>query len=247
MPVDTYGGNTGVSGKKLYVLSSCDGQEDCGTQTNLFFGFYDPATDTWIRLANPPGLAAHQFGASAVIGGKFYAVGGDGSKAVEVYDPCTGRWSTKAAMGSLRTGVASAAVGGKMYVIAGTRVDFGRPEDPIRFTPVATTSVYDPATDTWMNLKPAPRSGSGRAGGRVVVNGQPRVALAGRDQATTSNSCPDGSGSGDDDQERSADRDEILDQGDREVGHTERANESGAGSVATERPDHCAQPARHRA
>ncbi len=179
MPVDTYGGNSGVIGKKLYVLSSCDGQEDCGTQTNLFFGFYDPATDTWTRLANPPGLAAHQFGASAVIGGKFYVVGGDGSKAVEVYDPSTGRWSTKAAMGSQRTRVASAAVGGKMYVIAGIRVDVGGPEDPIGFTPVATTSVYDPATDTWTNLKAAPRSGGGLAAGRVVVSGQPRAALVG--------------------------------------------------------------------
>jgi hypothetical protein len=59
-----------------------------------------------------------------------------------------------------------------MYVIAGSRFDEG-------LTSVATTSVYDPATDTWTNLKPAPRSGNGLAGARVVVNGQPRVVLVG--------------------------------------------------------------------
>jgi N-acetylneuraminic acid mutarotase len=174
MPVDTWAGLTGVIQDKLYVLSSCDGQEDCGTPTNLFFGFYDPTTDTWTRLPNPPGGSAHLFGGSAVIGGRFYVVGGWGSQAVEVYDPATGQWTTRAAMGSRRDGVASAAVGGKMYVIAGfRRAESGYP------TPVATTSVYDPTSNTWTNLTPAPRSGPGLAAGRVVVNGEARVALVG--------------------------------------------------------------------
>jgi N-acetylneuraminic acid mutarotase len=173
MPVSrTWAGNTGVIQNKLYVLSSCDGQHDCGTLTNLFFGRYDPATDSWTTLPLPPGRAAHLFGGSAVIGGKFYVVGGFGSQSVEVYDPATNQWATRAAMGSRREGVASTAVAGKMYVIAGIREGDSR-------TPVATTSMYNPATDTWTNLKPAPRVGAGLAAGRVVVNGKPRVALVG--------------------------------------------------------------------
>jgi len=42
MPVDTWAGNSGVIQNKLYVLSSCDGQEDCGTRSNLFFGRVPP-------------------------------------------------------------------------------------------------------------------------------------------------------------------------------------------------------------
>jgi N-acetylneuraminic acid mutarotase len=171
MPVDTWAGNSGVIQNKLYVLSSCAGQEDCGTQTNLFFGSYDPVTDRWTSLPLPPSRTAHIHGGSAVIGGKFYVVGGDQTGVVEVYDPSTGLWSTRAAMPTPRERFASAAVAGKLYVIAGLRrSDFAR---------VATTSVYDAASNTWKNVAPAPRSGSGLAAARVFVNGQPRIELVG--------------------------------------------------------------------
>ena len=47
MPVASWAGNTGVIQNKLYVLSDCDGQEDCGRGTNLYFGRYDPQTNAW--------------------------------------------------------------------------------------------------------------------------------------------------------------------------------------------------------
>jgi N-acetylneuraminic acid mutarotase len=171
MPAATWAGNTGVIQNKLYVLSSCDGQEDCGTSTNLFFGRYDPATDAWTSLALPPSGSGHLFGGSAVIGGKFYAAGGDSDGLVEVYDPATNQWSNGRAMPTPRRGFAGAAVAGKLYAIAGLRSS--------DFTPVATTSVYDPATDSWKDLAPAPRFGSGLAAGRVFVNGKPRIELVG--------------------------------------------------------------------
>jgi N-acetylneuraminic acid mutarotase len=168
MPVATWAGNTGVIQNKLYVLSSCSGQEDCGTSTNLFFGSYDPVTDAWTSLPLPPSGSGHLHGGSAVIGGKFYVVGADG---MEVYDPATNQWSSRAAMPSPRSHFASAAVAAKLYAIAGLRSS--------DFTPVATTSVYDPATDSWKDLAPAPRFGSGLAAGRVFVNGKPRIELVG--------------------------------------------------------------------
>jgi N-acetylneuraminic acid mutarotase len=173
MPVHTWAGNTGVIQGKLYVLSSCSGQSECGPQTDLYFGSYDPGTDTWTSLPLPPSKTAHNSGGSAVIGGKFYVVGGDNTGVVEVYDPATHQWATRAAMPKPRSGVASAAVGGKMYVIAGVIFsDFDRQS-------VSTTSMYDPVTNTWKNLAPAPRSGGGLAAGRVVVNGQARIELVG--------------------------------------------------------------------
>jgi N-acetylneuraminic acid mutarotase len=171
MPVATWAGNTGVIQNKLYVLSSCDGQEDCGTSTDLFFGRYDPATNTWTSLPLPPSGSGHLFGGSAVIGGKFYAAGGDNNGLVEAYDPSTNQWSSGQAMPTPRQRFASASVAGKLYAISGLRSS--------DFAPVATTSVYDPATDSWKDLAPAPRFGSGLAAGRVFVNGQPRIELVG--------------------------------------------------------------------
>jgi N-acetylneuraminic acid mutarotase len=171
MPVATWAGNTGVIQNKLYVLSSCEGQEDCGAATNLFFGSYDPQTNTWTSLPLPPSNTAHHFGASAVIGGKFYVVGGGFTDRVEVYDPATNGWSTRAPWPTPRLEVASTAVGGKLYAIGGVR--------PSDLASVTTTSVYDPTTDTWKNLARAPRGGRGLAAARVVVSGQPRIELIG--------------------------------------------------------------------
>jgi N-acetylneuraminic acid mutarotase len=170
MPVATWAGNTGVIGNKLYVLSSCAGQEDCGTSTDLFFGSYNPGTNAWSSLPLPPSGSGHLFGGSAVIGGKFYAAGGDNNGLVEVYDPATSRWSSGRAMPTPRRSFASAAVAAKLYAIGGERSS--------DFTPVTTTSVYDPATDSWKDLAPVPR-GSGDAAGRVFVNGKPRIELVG--------------------------------------------------------------------
>ena len=103
IPKDGRQGNTGVIQNKLYVLTGCDGGHDCGTFTNVFFGRYDPASNTWTSLPLPPSGTGHVGGGSAVIGGKFYVVGGDGGPAVEVYDPATNQWSTRAALGLNRT------------------------------------------------------------------------------------------------------------------------------------------------
>ena len=162
MPVATWGGNTGVIQNKLYVLSDCDGQENCGRGTHLYFGRYDPQTKTWTSLPLPPSGIGHHFGASAVIGGKFYVVGGGYTDVVEVYDPATNKWATRKPMPGPQSGLASAAVSAKLYVIGGTR-----------------KSVYDPATNTWRNLAQPPRGGPGLAAGRVVVNGQARIELVG--------------------------------------------------------------------
>ena len=170
LPVEGYGGVSGVIGGKLYVLVS-----------SIFFGAYEPATDQWTPLPLPPGGRNHdhQFGAAGVIGGKLYVAGGRTSNALDIYDPVTNQWTSGASMGSIRGHTASATVAGKLYVIAGARFVYNPDGTIASIESVATTSRYDPGTNTWKNFARSPRGGTGLAADRVVVSGQPRVDLVG--------------------------------------------------------------------
>jgi N-acetylneuraminic acid mutarotase len=182
LPVEGSAGVSGVIGGRLYVLTRC---EDCDNpdyqppNDPRFFGAYDPATDQWTPLALPPGGRDHQHGAAGVIGGKLYVAGGRTTNALDIYDPATNHWSTGASMGSIRGYTASAAVAGKLYVIAGDRFVYNSDGSIGSIEAVATTSRYDPATNTWKNLARSPRGGDGLAADRVVVSGQPRIDLVG--------------------------------------------------------------------
>ncbi len=46
-------------------------------------------------------------------------------------------------------------------------------------TEVRTTSVYDPATNTWTNKAPMPIASASLAASRVVLNGKPRIEVVG--------------------------------------------------------------------
>jgi N-acetylneuraminic acid mutarotase len=184
LPVEGFGGVSGVINGKLYVLARCQGSiSPCSNpdyevpNEARFFGAWDPATDQWTPLALPPGGRDHQFGAAGVIGGKLYVAGGRFTNALDIYDPATNQWTTGPSMGSNRGFTAAATVAGKLYVIAGNRYDAeGSPDSA---TPVVTTSRFDPATNSWKNLAQSPRGGPGLGADRVVVDGQPRVALVG--------------------------------------------------------------------
>jgi N-acetylneuraminic acid mutarotase len=117
---------------------------------------------------------------AGVIGGKFYVAGGvgglpDGGNQLDVYDPATNRWTTKAPLPRARWSGAGVALRAKLYVIGG----FARKPDGTE-TVVRTTSVYDPATDTWTRVPPMPDAiGGDFDGSRVVLNGQPRIEVVG--------------------------------------------------------------------
>ena len=109
---------------------------------------YDPATDTWARKADMP---TARFGLSTcVVNGKIYAIGGDPGwnagtyralSTVEVYDPATDTWITKANMPTARLGLSTSVVNGKIYAIGGLSTLGG--------AALSTVQEYDPATDTW--------------------------------------------------------------------------------------------------
>lgn len=141
----------------------------------------------WTRIADAP--SARNSAAGAVIGNKLYVVGGrqmvaqaDGRSrpvnvaTLEVYDPATDRWETRAPMPLAQGGLAAAAHDGKLYVFGGEQ-----------FVPQAKVFgeswVYDPALDRWSAL-PAmatPRHGHGAAvvGKRIyLMGGAEKVGVA---------------------------------------------------------------------
>lgn len=133
----------------------------------------------WTPIADAP--SARNSAAGAVIGNKLYVVGGrqmvvqaDGRSrpvnvaTLEVYDPATDRWETRAPMPLAQGGLAAAAHDGKLYVFGGEQ-----------FVPQAKVFgeswVYDPALDRWSALPgmATPRHGHGAAvvGNRIYLMG----------------------------------------------------------------------------
>jgi N-acetylneuraminic acid mutarotase len=180
MPFTSFAGTTGVINDQLYVMASCDGQEDCEGDDPAgypyYWGFlrYNPASDTWTRLRSPANGDVYSHGAAATIGKKFYVTGGWLNRATEAYDPATNTWANKASMGSPRYDAAYVASAAKFYIMGGVRTN----PDGSR-TVVATTSVYDPATNIWTHKAPMPTARTLIAAGRVVVNGQTRLSVVG--------------------------------------------------------------------
>lgn len=139
----------------------------------------DLRSGRWERIVDAP--TARNSAAAAVIDGKIYVVGGrrmvrqaDGRQrpvnlaTLEVYDPDTGRWETRAPMPQAQGGLAAAAHDGKLYAFGGEQ-----------FVPTSKVFpeawVYDPGTDRWSALPamPTPRHGHGAAavGNRIFLMG----------------------------------------------------------------------------
>lgn len=147
----------------------------------------DVRSGRWSRVADAP--SARNSAAGAVIGDKIYVVGGrqmikqtDGRSrpvnvaTLEVYDPATDCWETRAPMPLAQGGLAVGAHGGKLYAFGGEQ-----------FVPQAKVFgeswVYDPALDRWSALPamPKPRHGHGAAvvGDRVyLMGGGEKVGVA---------------------------------------------------------------------
>ncbi|MBA3259263.1 MAG: hypothetical protein H0T68_07360 [Gemmatimonadales bacterium] len=177
MPDGTWGGVTGVSGEKLYVLTCGDREEDCYVNSGpLFLYRYDPATDQWTFLSFSPPQTRHPMG--GFIGGRFYVTGddtptGDGT-AFHVYDPATNQWTPKAPLPRGRWSGAGVTLGAKLYVIGGSERYPDGSERQVR-----SMIAYDPASDTWSAKASMPTVRPGLAASRVVFEGQPRIEVVG--------------------------------------------------------------------
>lgn len=122
-----------------------------------------PAPDkgTW-RTAVPMPTKRTEV-AVAALDGKIYVVGGFEkprlgnvlnfaiTPSVEMYDPATDRWTSKASMPVGLHHIGIGVAGGRLYVIGGYRQS-----GLSVWNPVATVYAYDPTTDSWTERAPMP-------------------------------------------------------------------------------------------
>jgi hypothetical protein len=121
---------------------------------------YDPAANSWALKASMSGARSGL--AAAVIDNIIYAVGGDAAvggdpsmplNTLEAYDSVSNAWTTKTPMLTARSGLAAAAVNGKLYAIGGDSA--------------GTVEEYDPIADMWITKAPMPNPGGAVAGGAI--------------------------------------------------------------------------------
>ncbi|HEY1909031.1 MAG TPA: kelch repeat-containing protein [Myxococcaceae bacterium] len=114
---------SGVIDGKLYVTGGRAPGHEGSDGTNLAVTeVYDPGADGWTTLEDLP--TPRSGGASAVLGGKLYVMGGQlpGNtlyKAVHRFDPATGHWEALPDMPIELTGHRAVAVGNALYVMGG--------------------------------------------------------------------------------------------------------------------------------
>ena len=167
-----------VNGKIYAIGGEIDRFGDVSVAT---VEMYDPKTDTWTQRADMP--TARTTSAS-VVNGKIYAIGGTKSHkrrigpgvgrdttylpTVEMYDPVTDTWTSKAEMPAPRS-ADTCVVNGKIYVIGGST------RNNKQWRRLDTVEVYDPATDTWAKRKKMNQARSGAAvsvvDGKIYVMG----------------------------------------------------------------------------
>jgi N-acetylneuraminic acid mutarotase len=187
MPSQGYRGVTGVINNQLYILTGCFAGADCdfGFDEALAFYRYNPATNQWATLADPP--SEHEDGMAGVIGGKFYVAGGaDGLNQLDVYNPATNSWTTKASMPkgqfatSGRWDGAGVALGGKLYVIGGWQSDQNGQVIQTR-----SNFVYNPATNVWTAKAILPSPQADVRGSLVKLGTEARIEVMGGDRPAT--------------------------------------------------------------
>lgn len=173
MPRGSSSGVSGVIGGKLYVLTAIENFDeecpDCDPPRRLTRRLfrYDPATDTWTKLAWCPNF--HISGVAGVIDGKLYVAGG-GTDKLDIYDPARNRWSAGAPMPSARGGAGAAVLGAKLYVMGGSTPSGDITDEVL---------VYDARTNTWTTKAPLPNARRSLAATKILIGGQPHIVAVG--------------------------------------------------------------------
>ncbi len=146
---------------------------------------YDLATNTWTTKA-AQFVGTHTNGIGLIrgnlyISGGYDLSGGDGfccgsmQRTLYAYDPIADRITRKADMPRQTADGVTGVIKGKLYVLSGTCTDDSPPifdcDDP---SVTRLLYRYDPVTDKWITLPPAPHPHEGAVGG--VIRGKLYVA-----------------------------------------------------------------------
>jgi len=160
---------------KLYIVG---GFLEDKTPTNKLM-IYDPTTDKWTEGAPLP--SARGALAAEIVDGNIYAIGGvnsthDPVTTNEVYNIKNNTWTALEPLNKPKHHVASAVIDGKIYVLGGRLFGNGEPSEINEaLTNMDDNSMYDPKSNTWIDLESMQirRSGftASEMGGQIYVFG----------------------------------------------------------------------------
>ena len=110
-------------GGYFYVIGGQHGQEDKQVAQNEV-DRYDPATNTWKKMASLPGGRSHVTEGTLVYKGRIVVIGGETAsstpqRTVFDYDPATNKWYTLGSLPKPRSTVVSGFINGKLVVTTG--------------------------------------------------------------------------------------------------------------------------------
>jgi len=175
MPTARGGATAQAINGKLYVVGGMDGNGASLASVEV----YNPANNTW-SSATPLGTRRDNPG-SATFGGTLYIFGGrtrdandtevDGTLAtVEMYDPGTNTWTSRAPMPTGRRTMVVGTLNGRAQVMGGERTSTGGT--------FPQNEEYEPTTDSWVSLTPMLTARHGAVAGTIngtiyVVGGGP--------------------------------------------------------------------------
>lgn len=134
-----------------------------GGEAGSVLQVFDTAANSWAagpRLPSAPGVRFAA--AAALLNGKLHVVGGWNASntssaslaSQDVFDPATQAWQTPAAapMATARNAAAAGAINGLLYAVGGRSPGI-RANDQ---TPLASTEVYTPGSNSWAAGPPLP-------------------------------------------------------------------------------------------
>ena len=157
MPTARSAGAAAVIGDLIYVAG---GRPPRGSD----FAVYNATSNTWQTLPNLPTQRNHI--AACAIDGLIYVVGGRlaagftsaMTNILEVYNPATRQWSTRAPMPTVRGGINGIAANGAFYVFGGEGPNGVFDE----------MEMYVPGLNRWYPLEPLPTAVHGVTGSAFV-------------------------------------------------------------------------------
>jgi N-acetylneuraminic acid mutarotase len=107
---------------------------------------YNPQTNSWTTITIPPSFQNNGYTASVELQNKIFLM----SRTVQVYDPPTGNWTSKASVPGI-SGWRAVAVDDKIFLIGGISQ-----AGPGFVTLSNKNYVYDPTVDSWSTMAPIP-------------------------------------------------------------------------------------------
>jgi N-acetylneuraminic acid mutarotase len=189
LPIPTAAGTLVLVDRTLHYIG---GFLDRDTTVDSHWALAVDGGTTWERRAPLPMPRGHL--ASAVVGGRIYAIGGQQRHdtdpvdldVVDVYDPARDTWTAVASLLTPRSHFEAATFvhHGRIVIVGGRN---NRRWRPLNRVALANVTTYDPATDAWTELPALPMALLSTCaqvvdGRLIVTNGCVMDGVAGQDR-----------------------------------------------------------------